>query len=85
VSLALAVPLALAGLWWWGTERARMHREAVDACPGHEWEYVSLYDMGRPREWVRRCGLCPEQGPVLDEELAMRLTREHRAAKRGND
>lgn len=83
----LTVLLCIIGLAWWAADMARWHRERVEACPGHEWEYVSLFDQGRAHEWMRRCRRCPEQEPVRDEEVCRRLSREHREGRshRGPD
>jgi len=71
-ALDLGLLLGASGLAWWVSERARLHREAVARCPGHEYDYVSVYDEGRM--WVAMCRLCPHQEPVTDEARAGELT-----------
>lgn len=80
--VVLTLALCAAGLAWWAADLARWHRERVEACPGHELEYVSLFDQGREHEWVGRCRHCPHQEPVRDGELCRRLSREHSLRRR---
>ena len=70
----LFILVAITGFIWWISDRARLRREAIEACPGHKYEYVSVFNEGRM--WVRRCRLCPYQEPVIDPELEERLRRE---------
>lgn len=71
------IPLAAVGLAWWLSARVRDRRARIAACPEHRFEYVSLYDRGRPGEWIKICASCPFQEPVRDREVAERLTREY--------
>lgn len=53
VAVACAVGLAWAVFWQYQDAK----KAKVEACPGHRWIYVSLYDSGE--HWNRYCERCP--------------------------